>query len=384
MFGKSITLFTLFGFKVKFDFSWLFLAVLITWSLASGVFPQYYRGLSSAAYWWMGVFGAIGLFASIVFHELWHSLVARKFGIPMKEITLFIFGGVASMEEEPPSPKAEFLMAIAGPIASIVLGMGFWALYSLSALGNWPLPIFGVFGYLRTINLVLAVFNLVPAFPLDGGRVLRSALWYWKKNLRWATRIASRIGSGFGIFLIAMGVLSIISGGFIGGMWWVLIGMFMLTASKSSYQQLLVRRALEGEPVSRFMRSDPVIVPPSATIQQLVEDYVYKYHYKMFPVFENFHYTSCITTREIKDVPRAEWNQRTVADVAVPCNNDNTVTSDTDTMQALSLMNRTRRSRLMVVDQIGHLVGVVTLKDLLQFLALKFELEGEPGIPKLA
>ena len=233
-------------------------------------------------------------------------------------------------------------------------------------------------------NLILAIFNLIPAFPLDGGRVLRSVLWSWKKNLRWATRIASRIGSGFGIALIILGVFVIISGGFIGGFWWVLIGMFMLNASRMSYQQLLIRRALEGEPVHRFMRTNPVTVPPSITIKNLVEDYIYRYHYKMFPVSEDHEQVSCISTQEVKAIPREEWDQHTVEEVANQCSQENTVTTSTDAMQALSLMNRTKRSRLMVVDQIGRLVGVLTLKDLLQFLALKFDLEEKQVLPEAA
>lgn len=377
MFGKQITLFTLFGFKVRIDLSWLILAVFITWSLAQGVFPYYYEGLSTTVYWWMGIFGAIGLFASIIFHELWHSLVARKFGLPIKEITLFIFGGVANMEEEPPGPKAEFFMAIAGPLASFSLSGLFYGLNIAARAGNWGLLAVGVIGYLSWINLILAIFNLIPAFPLDGGRVLRSALWGWKNNLRWSTRIASRIGSGFGIFLIVMGVFAIISGGFIGGMWWVLIGMFVMSASKMSYHRLLMRQVLEGEPVQRFMRADPVTVSPSITIDQLVEEYIYKYHFKMFPVSENHKPVSCVTTRQVKEIPRAEWEQHTVGEIATPCSAENTVAEDTDAMKALSRINRTKNSRLMVVDKKNQLVGILALKDLLQFLSLKLDLEDE-------
>jgi Zn-dependent protease/CBS domain-containing protein len=375
MFGKQITLFTLFGFKVRIDLSWLILAVFITWSLAQGVFPHYYEGLSPKAYWWMGIFGAIGLFASIIFHELWHSMGARKFGLSIKEITLFIFGGVANMEEEPPDPKVEFFMAIAGPLASFFLSGLFYGLYLGGKTGNWGLPVVGVIGYLSWINLILAIFNLIPAFPLDGGRVFRSALWGWKHNLRWATRIASRIGSGFGIFSIVMGVFAIISGGFIQGMWWVLIGMFVMSASKMSYQRLLMRQILEGEPVRRFMISDPVAVPPSITIDQLVEEYIYKYHFKMFPVLEDHKPISCITTRQIKEIPRTEWDQHTVGEIAVPCSSENTVAEDTDAMEALSRIHRTKNSRLMVIDKNNQLVGILSLKDLLQFLSLKLDLE---------
>jgi Zn-dependent protease len=325
----------------------------------------------------MGVIGAVGLFASIIFHELWHSLVARNFGISMKEITLFIFGGVASMEEEPPSAKAEFSMAIAGPIASFLLGFILYGMSVVGALGNWSPPVLGVMSYLSSINFLLALFNLVPAFPLDGGRMLRAVLWSRKHNLRWATRIATQIGSGFGIALIIMGILFIISGGFINGMWWALIGMFLRNASKMSYQRLLIQQTFEGEPVRRFMQVNPVTVAPSMTIDRLVEEYIYTYHFKMFPVTENHTLLSCISTREVKNIPREEWGQRTVGEVATPCSPENTVTADTDAMKVLAIVNRTRSSRLMVVDEHGHLVGIIALKDLLQFLSLKLDLESE-------
>lgn len=217
MFGKSITLFTLLGFEVKVDLSWLILAALITWSLASGIFPEYYKDLPASSYWLMGAAGALGLFLSIVFHELAHSLVARKYGINMRGITLFIFGGVAEMENDPPSPRAEFFMAIVGPLSSAVIGMFLFFVTFWAEQEGFAVAFKGVTNYLAWLNIVLAIFNLVPAFPLDGGRVLRSILWKWKNNLRWATAIASRVGSGLGLALIIAGVISFFLGNFIGG-----------------------------------------------------------------------------------------------------------------------------------------------------------------------
>ncbi|HEX7415869.1 MAG TPA: site-2 protease family protein, partial [Smithellaceae bacterium] len=180
MLGRPLSLFKVFGFEIKVDISWLFLAALITWSLASGLFPEYYKDLPPAAYWWMGAAGTVGLFLSIIAHELVHSLVARYYGIPMKGITLFIFGGVAQMEDEPPNPKAEFMMAVVGPLSSFLIGIFSFLLYYLGEKSGWPVTVNGVLAYLAWLNTVLAVFNLIPAFPLDGGRILRSALWNWK------------------------------------------------------------------------------------------------------------------------------------------------------------------------------------------------------------
>ena len=377
MFGRRITLFTLFGFAVRIDLSWVFIAILVSWSLSVGYFPFHDRGLSTQTYWLMGIAGAVGLFLSIVVHELAHSLVARKFGMPMKGITLFIFGGVSEMEEEPSSAKAELLMAVVGPVTSMGLALVFYGIARLTA-GAWPEAVNGVFAYLGMINGILAIFNLVPAFPLDGGRVLRAVLWWSRKNIRWATRITSTIGSAFGIFLIFLGLVSLFTGNIIGGIWWVLIGIFLQSAAKMGYQQLITRRILEGEPVRRFMKTDPVTVAPRTSIRDLVENYIYQYHYKLFPVVEGGRLVGCITTREVKNVPRDEWDIRTVAEAATGCSADNTIGPDADAMQALSAMSRTGLSRLMVTEG-NRLVGIIALKDLIRLLSLKVELEEGGG-----
>jgi len=374
MFGRKIHLFTIFGFDVGIDFTWILLAVLITWSLAKGLFPVWFGNHSTATYWWMGVAGAIGLFLSIVFHEFWHAIIARHYGLPIKGITLFVFGGVAEMEDEPHNAKTELLMAIAGPVSSVALGISFLLVYGVGRTIRWPEPVGGVLFYLGWLNLVLAVFNMLPAFPLDGGRVLRSILWFARGDLRWATRIASAIGSGLGIFLIVLGLLSFIGGSFITGIWYFLIGMFIRGAALTSYRQVLIRNALSGETIAHFMQPNPVTVPPSASIRELVDDYLYKYHYKMFPVTADDTLEGCITSNEVKNIPREQWGTLHVQDVLVPCSVDTTIPQDTDAMKALSLMNRTGRSRLMVVEG-DHLVGVITLKDMLKFLDLKIDLE---------
>jgi Zn-dependent protease/CBS domain-containing protein len=372
---KQYPLFRLFGFEVKIDLSWLLLALLITWTLAAGVFPRRYPDVSREIYWWMGVAGAVGIFFSIVFHELSHSLVARRFGLPIKGITLFIFGGVAEMEEEAPSPKAEFLMAVAGPLASFLLAFVFYQVHLVATASDWHTSVIGVIYYLAYLNMMLAIFNLVPAFPLDGGRMLRATLWGWKKDLRGATRIASRIGSGFGVFLMALGIMAFVLGNFIGGMWWFLIGAFLRGAAVASYQQVLMHETLRGEPVRRFMNPNPVVIPPSTTIEDFVGDYIYRHHFKMFPVVEDLKLLGCVTTRDVKNVPRDEWGQHRVGELTTPCSPDNTVSPDRDTTKVLSAMMQPGAiTRLMVVEQ-GRLVGVLSLKDLRELITLKLELE---------
>ena len=374
MFGKKINLFKLLGFEVRIDLSWIIIAVLIAWSLSTGLFPFYYKNLSIQTYWVMGIIAAVGLFISIIVHEFSHSLVARKYGIPMKGITLFIFGGVAEMEEEPPNPKVELFMAGVGPLSSMAIAGVFYGVSLLGKTIGWGEPVNGVVVYLAAINALLAGFNLLPAFPLDGGRVLRAALWHWKRNVRWATRIAAQIGSGFGILLILLGLLAVFRGNFIGGMWWFLIGLFLRSAAKMSYRQLVTREALEGEKVQRFMNPNPVTVQPATTLKDFVEDYVYKYHFKMFPVVNSDRVIGCITTKQVKDVPREQWSDITVRELALECTPDTTVKPDDDAMRALSLMRRTGGSRLVVVED-DRLAGVVSLKDMLEFLSLKVDLD---------
>jgi Zn-dependent protease/predicted transcriptional regulator len=376
MLGKPIHLFTLFGFSIRIDYSWFFLLIIVTWSLATQAFPVWYHGLSSATYFIMGLIGAFGLFASIVLHELSHSVVARHHGVVMRGITLFIFGGVAEMTDEPPSARAEFQVAIAGPIMSIVIALVCFLVYLTGHNHGWSDAVNGVFAYTALINGVLVLFNMIPAFPLDGGRVLRAILWGRSRNLMNATRISSRIGVGFGFVLIGLGILRALTGDLIGGVWSFLIGMFLRGAANMSYRQLLMRQSFEGQTVRRFMKADPVTVPADTPLRTLVTDYVYRYHFKMFPVMNGDYLVGCITTRMIKDIPTDEWSNRTAGDVAERCNSDNSIGPDVPALAALMQMSRTGVSRLMVVDGAG-LVGIITLKDLLQFLSLKTELEGD-------
>ncbi|HUJ09536.1 MAG TPA: site-2 protease family protein [Verrucomicrobiae bacterium] len=374
MFGKRIPLFKLFGFQVRIDLSWLIIAVLVTWTLAVGLFPHYFRGQPRETYWIMGSVAALGLFASIVFHEFAHSLVARRFGMQMKGITLFIFGGVAEMSDEPPSPKAEFFMAIAGPLSSVVLALVFFGLGLLGKAASWPVPVYGILGYLAWINGILVAFNLVPAFPLDGGRVARSILWGWKKNLPWATRIVTALGSGFGMLLIALGIFSFLFGDMIGGIWWFLIGMFLRNAAQMSYQQVMMREALQGEPLRHFMNPNPVTVSPTTSVEDFVENYIYRYHHKLFPVVTDGQLLGCVTFNQVKQIPKQEWSRHQVSELTRQCAEDNAIDADTDAVNALARMNQAHVSRMMVVEG-QKLVGVVSLKDLLKFLSLKVELE---------
>jgi CBS domain-containing protein len=240
----------------------------------------------------------------------------------------------------------------------------------------------GVLQWLFVMNLVVAAFNMLPAFPLDGGRVLRALLWWAKGSVRSATRIAGILGQVFGILFMVVGALRVIgfrdaSGGWHsdpGGLWMVLIGLFLRAAAAAPYQQLVARQILEGEPVRRFMKPDPISVPRSVPISELVTDYIYRHQVKIYPIVEDGRLLGCVTLEQVKGVPREEWDRLSVGSLMMPCTDENTISPDADAIQALTRMSRSGASRLLVAED-GRLVGVVTARDLMSFLALKMELE---------
>ena len=304
MFTARFRLLRVFGIPISVDASWLIILALITWTLTEVVFKPELPDLSEGQRLLLALATALAFFLCIILHEMGHALVARSRGIPMRGITLFLFGGVAEMTGEPASAGSEFLMAIAGPIVTTVLAGVFFLLSQLAASQAWPRSTELVFEYLAWINFALLIFNLVPAFPLDGGRVFRSILWAISGNVRRATYWASAIGQGFAWLLIACGVWQFFHKDVFGGIWMGLIGMFLNNAARASYQQIVLRQALQGEPVSRFMNLQPIVVPPSLDLKSWVEDYVYRYHRKTFPVASNGHLEGYVSTQALARFPR--------------------------------------------------------------------------------
>jgi CBS domain-containing protein len=257
---------------------------------------------------------------------------------------------------------------------SVLIAATCFVLGSIGMVLSLPVQVTGIVWYLGLINAILVIFNLVPAFPLDGGRVLRSILWRWRGDLTWATKITASLGGSFGMFLIFMGVFVFVTGNPVGGIWQLLIGLFLRNAAAMSYQHVLVKNTLQGQTVARFMRPEVVTVPSYITVQELVEDYIYTLHHKLFPVIDGSRLLGCVTTRDVKATAREDWHHATVQDILSPCSADNTITANTEAIKALSRMSQHNHSRLMVVDG-NQLVGIVTLKDLMEFITLKFELE---------
>ena len=380
MFAHRVTLFELFGFKVHVDASWLLLAVLVVWSLATAYFPPVLPGYPIKTYWWMGVAGLIGLGVSIVVHELAHSLVARRFDMPIRGITLFVFGGVAEMEDEPTSAKGELLMAIAGPAMSLAMAIVFALLARVGAGVEAAAPAVAVADYLAAINGILAVFNLLPAFPLDGGRVLRAALWGWKGDFIWATRIAATSGGLFGLLMIALGLASAVSGNVIGGIWMFVLGLFLRAAAGGAVSRAVTRDVFAGSPVRRFMRRDPVTVDPDLSVERLVDDYVYRYYFKSFPVTSRGQLLGCVRLARVVETERERWPWQSVGSVMEPCTEDTIIGPDADASAALEQMQRTGQSRLLVTEN-GMLVGVLSLRDLLNFLSVRMDIGGDRSMP---
>jgi Zn-dependent protease/CBS domain-containing protein len=381
VFGTRWRLFRLLGIPISVYASWLIILALLTLNFARGfpgvlheLFPHSDVESTPSEFWLMGLVTALAFFLCILLHELGHAVVARARGMSIRGITLFLFGGVAEIVDEPPSAATEFLMAIAGPLVSLVLAVLFSLLAGTGYHNGWPWPVVLVLAYLALINTVVLIFNLVPAYPLDGGRVLRAILWGATGNLKTATWWASLAGRGFAWLLIAWGLMQMFSGHWMEGIWSGLIGLFLNSAAGSGYQQVLVREALHGEPVRHFMTTDPIVVPASLDLMHWVQDYVYRYHRKAFPVVSGDHLQGLVDTSVLAELPASEWEQHTVDEVARHDLSSLTVSPDTDALDALSRMQRLGVSRLLVT-QGDHLVGIVSLRDLLRFLNLKLELE---------
>lgn len=370
--GKNLTLIEVLGIKIKVNITWVFIAILLAWALAQGYFPAVHEGLSTIAYWWMGAIAVIGLFLSILLHELAHSVVARAHGMQIKGITLWLLGGVAEMVDEPPNPRAEFLMAIAGPIVSVILAVVFYVLSQFFDRTD-ATAIASILRYLAMLNMILAIFNLIPAFPLDGGRVARAVLWAWKGDYRWATSVAARMGSLFGITLMAFGVVAALTGAGLGALWWVILGMFVRFAADSSRAQMEAKEALTGKAVKDFMVRNPIVAPPGITVADLIDDYIYKHSFEFFPVIDDGKLLGSVSLREVRMVPKEARGSTRVGDIMVPVQASRTIDEAAPAGEALSKMQGTGNSLLLVTSH-GNLVGVIALKDLMRIVAIATQL----------
>ncbi|MFN3524361.1 MAG: site-2 protease family protein [Phenylobacterium sp.] len=370
----SVLRFRLLGVEINVHVSWVLVALLIAWSLASGAFPVLYEGLPRSGYWLMAIVAVIGLAVSIVLHELAHTLVGRAYGLSVDRITLFLFGGVAELHEEPKAPVAELLMAIAGPALSVVLGLAFGLAAGAIKAGGGAPELAGAFAYLGTLNLVLALFNMIPAFPMDGGRVLRAVIWMVTRQADRATRIAARIGMGFGVLLMVGGVALALAGGLASGLWWVLIGLFLRTAAKSSLSDMEARRRLGGHPVSEVMARRVETAPADMTIDSFVNFRLYASHHGMYPVVQADRLIGVVEPDDLLKTPRDQWAHTSLGEVCKPLETVAQARPEEDAFAVLERMRRGGGARMLVVDR-GQLMGLVTLQDLVERLALAMKFE---------
>ena len=386
--GNGFHLGRIAGIEVRVDWSLSIIFFLISFSLAVGLFPAWHPDWGPGISWLTALVAAVAFFASVLAHELSHALVGRAQGIEVKRITLFIFGGMAHMENEPRAWKAELWMAIVGPITSLVLGLLFLALTWASiepgtvdpenpaTLFAALAPVPTVLLWLGNINIVLAVFNMVPGFPLDGGRVLRALLWGATGDMRRATRWASQAGQMFAWMLIGAGVammlgiqLPFFGSGFLPGLWLAFIGWFLNNAALVSYRQLLVRDALEDLPVRRVMRTDIAPIALDTPIDQLVDQYFLGSGQRAFPVLEGKLFRGLLCLQDVRKVARADWPRTRAAEIMTPVNNLVQVSPQQDAMEALDLLGRHQINQLPVLEN-GVLLGLVSREDILRWLAL--------------
>ena len=365
--GRSLRVLTVAGIPINVHTSWLLVYALITWTLAVGYFPRTVPDLSSVGAWLSGLAAALLLFVSVLLHELSHSVVARAHGLRVSGITLHVFGGVSQLEEEPPSARAELLIAGVGPLSSFAIAGVLWAMRGAG------LAMAGVAGaildYLIFINVALGVFNLVPGFPLDGGRILRAVLWKWKGDLRPATLIASRVGSAVAVILMMWGFLQVMTGGFIGGVWMILIGLFLRGAADASYAQVEFKETLAPLHVDEIMVRNPVTVSANAPVAALV-DLLWEHHFTSFPVIEDGRVVGIATLRHAEPVPRAHWQHTLVREVMQPMSPELAVERDDSVYAAFEKVSRNGLGRLAVVDG-ERLVGYLSIKDITHVLALR-------------
>ncbi len=370
---KGFNLFAIGGIKISIHYTWFVVLGLVVWSLAVEHFPQAYPDFSKVTIWLVSVVAALFLFISVLLHELSHSFVANRLGLGIRGITLFIFGGIAHLGKEPDDPNTELKVAIAGPACSLALAVVFFVAYLVLFTEYGRTPIVAVLEYLWYVNAALVAFNLVPGFPLDGGRVLRAILWKRSKDIRRATRIASLFGRGFAILLILTGLFEIFVTRNFGGIWLVLIGMFLQQAAEGSYQQVLVRKALSGLRVRQTMTADVIHVSPQITLVELVESYFFKHRFNSFPVVDGLSLVGMIDVEEVKRVPREEWQAVTVRDVMTPISEELTLRPEDDAVDALTKMLKSGWGMLPVAEG-DRLLGILTRRDVMTLLKIKTDL----------
>ena len=356
------------GIDIDIHVSWIIILVLLTWSLATGWFPQLYPGWSTATYWVVSLIASLLLFVSVLLHELAHSLVARRRGLPVKNITLFVFGGVSNIEQEPTSAGIEFQMAVVGPLTSLLIGVVCFLLQLPLRGSNSPLQ--GILSYLAVTNLLLGVFNLIPGLPLDGGRVLRSIVWKLSGSMRRATRVAAISGQIIGYVFILLGIWLFFTSNILDGIWFGFIGWFLLNAAQSANAQGALESVLRGVTVGEVMNPTPVTVPADISLQQLVDTYFLPKGLRYALVMQADQLVGLITLNDIRHIPRDQWEQMPISSAMIPLERLHIVTPQQPLSDVLPLMAGRDVNQLPVVQN-GALVGIVSRDAIVHYLEVR-------------
>jgi Zn-dependent protease/CBS domain-containing protein len=363
---SSFRLGRIFGIAIDIHFSWLLVLALFSMSLAQGYFPSEVPDLEPRTYWIFGIITTLIAFSSILAHELAHSLVAIREGISIKKIVLFIFGGVAQMEAEPDRPLAELKITVVGPLTSIIIGLFLGALYFLL------LPKGNIFSqsifFVARLNIYVALFNLIPAFPLDGGRLFRSAIWYFGKNLLRATRIAVSLGSILSFLAIGYGFIALFYQGNIMGLWFVFLGWMIYQGGQTSYSQLVFQETFAGIKVAEIMSPNPVTVSPDTNLQQLAENFM-EYRYGAFPVVYGSTTHGLVSLHQMKEASRDKWADTSVVSIMTPLKNSPTAAPGDDAAGVMMKMAAQNEGRILVMDG-GELVGILSRTDMMRFMQM--------------
>jgi Zn-dependent protease/CBS domain-containing protein len=359
------------GIDIQVNVSWLVILVLLTFSLAVSWFPATVPRQSTLIYWVLGFIAALLLFVSVLLHELAHSLVARARGVPVKSITLFIFGGVSDLEQEPQTPGIEFQIAVVGPLTSLAIGAV--TLVAGNLIGSNAPLVAAVLGYLGVTNLLLGVFNLIPGFPLDGGRVLRAIIWRVTGSLRRATRAATLVGQVIAYLFIVVGVVMFFAGDFINGLWFGFIGWFLLQAAQAANSQVMLESLFKGVTVGQLMSPAPLTAPANISLQQLVDGYLLPHGVRTVPVVrsDEGRLAGLMTLADIRHVPREQWPQTPVGQVMVPLERLHIIRPQQNLNDVLPLMTGRDVNQLLVVDDAGRLVGILSRDAVLRYVEVR-------------
>jgi Zn-dependent protease/CBS domain-containing protein len=379
----SFTIGRIAGIEIGVHYTWLIIFFLIAWSLAAGLFPQLFPGWSSSAYWIVGVASAFLLFISVLIHELCHSLVAIHRGMKVHSIVLFIFGGVSNLEGEPERASVEFVMSIAGPLSSLALGGIFYGIaFALASSGDNSSPLFAVMYYMAFVNILLAIFNILPGFPLDGGRVLRSIIWGATRSLKTATVIAGNIGRVFGWALIAAGILLIFGVGFqigflvfqglISGIWLIFIGWFLTNAADNAMREQSLRQALAGVHVKDVMDRTPECVSPATSVESIVHESFIQRGRRALPICTESGLVGIVTLADVKRLPQERWANTPVQEIMTR-NPLLSVNENDDLNNALNILGENGLNQIPVMSN-GHLVGLLSRSDVIRYLQTRKEL----------